>query len=434
MRSRLRLLTLAITSMIVLGFVIPLAILVRDQATDRAINSAVNTGESVAAALAVASVLADSDRSPTEVAEVVLGAFGGEGVSLFLTDGTVVGEPAQAGPAVLRAREGTAVVVSLASGAEVAIPVTGPADQPAIVVRVAIDRDELQRGVALSIVALAALGVLVIVGALGVADRFAQSVVEPVTRLSSAARELGAGHLDVRVAPAGPTEIEEVGQAFNHLAEQLGDLLASERESIADLSHRLRTPLAALRLQADSLGEGQAISRLRGDIVRMDAAVSQLIEEARIRPVSARYSNMTRVVLHRTFFWNVLAEREGRVLQVDTPPEPVLIPLGEAELGSVVDALIENVFKHTARGTHLAVLVDISESECSLVIEDGGEGFPDDDVLARGASGAGSTGLGLDITRRAIERAGGTITFTQARSGGARIEITLPRLDERSQP
>ena len=434
MRSRLRLLTLAITSMIVLGFVIPLAILVRDQAADRAINSAVNTGESVAAALAVASVLADSDRSPTEVAEVVLGAFGGEGVSLFLTDGTVVGAPAQAGPAVLRAREGTAVVVSVASGAEVAIPVTGPAGQPAIVVRVAIDRDELRRGVALSIVALAALGVLVIVGALGVADRFARSVVDPVARLSSAARELGAGHLDVRVTPAGPTEIEEVGQAFNHLAEQLADLLAAERESIADLSHRLRTPLAALRLQADSLGEGQAIGRLRGDIVRMDAAVSQLIEEARIGPVFARYGDMTRVVRHRTLFWNVLAERERRFLRVDAPPEPVLIPLGEAELGSVIDALIENVFKHTVRGTDLAVVVDTSESECSLVVEDGGEGFPDDDVLARGASSGGSTGLGLDITRRAIERAGGTIRFTRAESGGARIEITLPRFDERLQP
>ena len=62
-----------------------------------------------------------------------------------------------------------------------------------------------------------------------------------------AALALGGGDLDRRVAPAGPHEIADVGVAFNFLAERLRLLLAGERESVADLSHRLRTPLTALR-------------------------------------------------------------------------------------------------------------------------------------------------------------------------------------------
>ncbi|NIT76487.1 MAG: HAMP domain-containing protein, partial [Thermoplasmata archaeon] len=63
------------------------------------------------------------------------------------------------------------------------------------------------------------------------------------------ARRMGEGDLDARVEPSEPEEIRDVGEAFNQLARRLDQLLVEERESVADLSHRLRTPLTSLRLQ-----------------------------------------------------------------------------------------------------------------------------------------------------------------------------------------
>ena len=69
------------------------------------------------------------------------------------------------------------------------------------------------------------------------------------------AERLGRGDLDARVEPGGPDEVREVGAALNRLAARISELLAREREEVADLSHRLRTPVTALRLDVESLPE-----------------------------------------------------------------------------------------------------------------------------------------------------------------------------------
>ena len=63
------------------------------------------------------------------------------------------------------------------------------------------------------------------------------------------------GNLEARVEPSEPEEIRDVGEAFNQLANRLDQLLMEERESVADLSHRLRTPMASLRLQVEKVGD-----------------------------------------------------------------------------------------------------------------------------------------------------------------------------------
>ena len=104
---------------------------------------------------------------------------------------------------------------------------------------------------------LAALAVTLFVLALVVADRLARSLTRPVTDLAVTAERLGRGDLSARVVPDGPDEVREVGHALNTLAARIGELLTHERESVADLSHRLRTPVTALRLDAEALPAGR---------------------------------------------------------------------------------------------------------------------------------------------------------------------------------
>src|SRR6185437_12793810 len=104
----------------------------------------------------------------------------------------------------------------------------------------------------------AVLGVLAIVlFGLGLlfADRFGRRLVGSVTALAATADRLAAGDLTARASPAGGPELRRVGVELNRLAGRIQHLLADAREEAADVAHRLRTPLAALRLNVDSLSD-----------------------------------------------------------------------------------------------------------------------------------------------------------------------------------
>lgn len=95
--------------------------------------------------------------------------------------------------------------------------------------------------------------------------------------------QLEGGDLTARVVPTGPPEIREVGTALNRLAERIRELLQSDRETVADLSHRLRTPVTALRLDAEALRDPEEAERLSGDVDELQRAVDRIIRAARHR-------------------------------------------------------------------------------------------------------------------------------------------------------
>jgi signal transduction histidine kinase len=112
------------------------------------------------------------------------------------------------------------------------------------------------------------------------------------------------------------------------------------------------------------------------------------------------------------------------------------MPVGvsEVDLSASLDALLGNVFSHTPEGTAFAVTVTGRPGGgARLVVEDSGPGFAAVDAVRRGASGAGSTGLGLDIARRTARSSGGDLTLGTSDSGGARVVIDLgPPRDTRA--
>ena len=436
MRRRLALVSLAVASLVVIAFLIPLAILVRNQAENRALNGAERDAQSIAAALAVAGSGETGSAVSTELAQAVLDAFGGpEGISIIFPDRTFVGTPVIESQSLQQARGGLAFTARTGEGAEVLVPVL-LADSPVlgttIVVRAFVPDAELSRGVATAWMMLGALEAFLVVVAVIAADRLGRSVVEPVTALSRAARSLGRGDLDTRVQPEGPEEIADVGEAFNFLAGRLGTLLAAERESVADLSHRLRTPLTALRLQAETLRDPLESVALLEDIVRVEEAVDRMIVEAR-RPSrdgddAAGLADLAAVVRHRAAFWKVLADKQQRSATVEVERGSLLVPLQPEELGALVDTLIENVFAHTPAGVGYSVIAQSVADAVTLTVEDHGQGFADGErVVERGTSSGGSTGLGLDIVRRTATRTGGHMTIGTSSSGGARVEVVFGR-------
>jgi len=213
------------------------------------------------------------------------------------------------------------------------------------------------------------------------------------------------------------------------MAERLDGLLTAERESVADLSHRLRTPLTALRLQAETVTNPDEAAALLEDVKRVEAAVDSMIVEARRQPAGSSGTALTDlgdVVIHRSAFWQVLADEQGRATSIIVEPGEHLVAVPPGELGALVDVLIENVFGHTPQGAGYRVRVcDIDGGRSRLIIEDAGTGFDTVGVILRGARGSGSTGLGLDIISRTAERSGGSVRIGEAAGGGARVEVTF---------
>jgi signal transduction histidine kinase len=226
--------------------------------------------------------------------------------------------------------------------------------------------------------------------------------------------------------------VAAVGAAFNFLAGRVRELLAAERESVADLSHRLRTPLAVLRLQAEALPEGQARERLVEAAVELEQAVSGIINEAR-RPVrgaaAPAVADLGAVAGERAEFWGALADEQHRDWTARVSGDgPHLVPVAAEDLEAALDVLLGNIFTHTPEGCGFSVTVEPEPGGGHrLTVADFGPGLPAGDVAERGRSGAGSTGLGLDIARRTAEGAGGAFTAGPGPDGtGTSVVLTFP--------
>ncbi len=110
------------------------------------------------------------------------------------------------------------------------------------------------------------------------------TVTRPIGELARVSHGLAAGDLDARASMAGPPEVREVAGGLNHLAGRIRELIWQEREQVADLSHRLRTPLTALRLEVEAMPDApEADGHLLHQVQALEDAVTSLIEDARTR-------------------------------------------------------------------------------------------------------------------------------------------------------
>ncbi|HEX3785000.1 MAG TPA: HAMP domain-containing sensor histidine kinase [Pseudonocardiaceae bacterium] len=272
---------------------------------------------------------------------------------------------------------------------------------------------------------LAAGGLVAIGVAVGVGYWYSRPLVRTVRAITSAAATIGQGRTGIEVPASPASEVNQLVDALNQISRRVEQLIAGEREFVADLSHRLRTPLTALRLDSESIGDDPKAQRIRLAVLALGNDVDNLIRTAqRVAEPDPPICDVAKVLADRMAFWSVLADHQARSCEFRCISEQAAVDLPADDVGAVVDALLGNVFQHTPAGTAFAATVVCYAGWVSLLIEDGGPGIADTRAaLRRGASGYGSTGLGLDIARHAVEATGGTIYIDQSQLGGARIRL-----------
>ncbi|MYT25874.1 HAMP domain-containing protein [Streptomyces sp. SID7760] len=441
MRRSLAGVALAVTSMVALSFLIPLAALVMSLVKAQAVTAA----EQRAAALAPVLTLT---TDPAALRESAASLDPAQQLVIHLpADAAPLGESKAPAALLERAQQGReSISQEIPNGWICLQPVVLPGDRVAVIENF-VPEEELTHGVKESWAVMSFLAVALIGGSVLVADRLGSKVVRSSKKLAQASRALGQGDLDTRVDPVGPRELRDAGVAFNAMAHRMTELLAVERELVADLSHRLRTPLTALHLASERMAGTPESARVEAAVGELEAELRAIIAAARTPlavgpmgqgmlgteppaapdPAGAPGSRCESadVVRRRTAFWSVLAEQQDRSCTVDVTREPSAVGLSDDDVAAVVDALIGNVFRHTAPGTPFGVQVVRTAQAVELVVEDGGPGIPEPELALSRGSSTGSTGLGLDIAGRAATATGGSVHIDRGTLGGARITVSF---------
>jgi len=424
MRLRIILLVMATSSLVLVSFLVPLALVLRTLAADRAVSSATVQAQWMAPLVATLG----TDKLGIAVAQVNAQARTSL-VTVFLPSGETLGPPAPRDAAVRLAARGRSFTTAVPGGVEVLVAVQGLAPEPAstAVIRTFVPDAQLRHGVTRAWQLLGCVGLGLLVLSVAVAGQLARSLVRPLAGVARASDRLATGDLSARAEVAGPPEVRRAGAGLNRLALHIGQLLAYERETVADLSHRLRTPLTALRIDAESLRDHAERAQVLDDVGALERTVDGVIREARRPARDGRVAcDAVAVVAERAAFWLPLAEDTDRAMTVELASGELPVRVPGEDLAACMDILLENVFAHTPDGAGLAIrLSRRAGGGAWLVVTDDGPGFRSPDPTERGRSNGGSTGLGLDIARRIAESSGGTLTIGRSASGGGSVTVGL---------
>ena len=268
-------------------------------------------------------------------------------------------------------------------------------------------------------------------------------ITRPIRRLRHAAQTFAGGDLSVRVPAKGHDEVAALARDFNLMADRLRDLLEAQKRLLRDVSHELRSPLARLRVALELARKKEdpvsLLDRIERETERLESMVTDVLALSRIE---AAMTHPTRQVVSLDNIVNAVAQDaifEAEALHksvkadvaqvVDVVGDPVL-------LRSAVENVVRNALRYTAQESVVSISLHIEKDAAVIMVRDQGEGVPAEALgklfqpfsrvgEARDRA-SGGYGLGLAISRQAVESHGGTISAANAQGGGLVVTLRLP--------
>ncbi len=296
-------------------------------------------------------------------------------------------------------------------------------------------------------VILGTVAVVAMLAAALLAFALARWVSRPLAGLDSAAGKLADGDLASRaVVDSGPPELRRLGTTFNTMAGRLEALVHGNRAVIADVSHQLRTPLAALRLRLDLLAAdpdpdpettGHELAGALDELARLSRLVDGLLAVARaenVVPVPTAV-DVAEVARERVVAWHPVADDRGITLEAPETGSArarasVLAWIGEGHLDQILDNLVANALDALSAGSHITVTAAATTAGAQITVVDDGPGMSAEDraraFLRFTTSNPNGTGLGLAIVHRLVTSNGGTARLTETPGGGLTVFLDFP--------
>ncbi len=284
--------------------------------------------------------------------------------------------------------------------------------------------------------------------------------LRPLADVEATADAIAAGNLDQRVPGADePTEVGRLARALNVMLERIQSAFDARvrsesrlkqneqhlRQFVADASHELRTPIAAVSAYAELFERGagtrsedlpRIAAGIRTETARMDRLVSDLLTLARLdEGVPMEREPVELVALVSEAVHTATAVGPQWPVQF-WAPHPVEVMGDEDRLRQVVDNLLANVRAHTPEGTTTTVRVDQVGDQAEIEVQDTGPGMSGEEASriferfyrsdpARARTRGGS-GLGLSIVVAIVDAHGGTVTASSAPGQGTTVTVRIP--------
>ena len=305
-----------------------------------------------------------------------------------------------------------------------------------------IEMDELTRTLSLLRNSLLLVAVVVSATAAGLGRYAAGRILEPLQPVTAAAERLAGGDLRTRLPDAGDPDLTPLSSSFNAMAESLQARIEREVRFTSDVSHELRSPLAALRAAIEVVDRRQhalpdgvdaAFDIIRSRVRTFEELVLDLLEISRFDADAVTLVREPTDVA--TFLRHVLAAHSAEGASLHLPPDPVEVSIDRRRLAQAFGNIIINADRYAGGITDVTVVAE--DGEVRFLIDDQGPGVDASERtsifgrFARGSEGrrrgsASGTGLGLALSRAHVELHGGTLDVDRAPSGGARFVIRLP--------
>jgi two-component system NtrC family sensor kinase len=285
-------------------------------------------------------------------------------------------------------------------------------------------------------------------------------VVRPIRRLARSMSQVQHGNLDVSAVPPGTTELDSLVTGFNDMVERLRrarqiedeaqrsqmvrvEQLATFGEMSASLAHELRNPLSGVKAAIDVLaGEEKAeeprriLRHVSEELARVDGVVRQLLNFARPKaPVLAKV-DLHAVLSDAVMLSRARAAAQGASLEVQLPPEPLLVLADADMVQQVLVNLLINAL-HAVDGVpdgRVVISAVVRDGQAACSVRDNGPGVPPDraNTIFRPfmTTKPRGTGLGLATSRRLVELQGGILWLENPGEASACFTFTLPVLAE----
>ncbi|SDW59749.1 Signal transduction histidine kinase [Saccharopolyspora shandongensis] len=316
----------------------------------------------------------------------------------------------------------------------------------AVVLRASVQHATQDIAARWALIVAGALSALVVCGLLALV--LARWILRPLAELRAGVRAVGAGSRRSRVPEdAGPPELRELAVSFNRMSEAVADAEEQQRRLVADASHQLRNPMAALRLRVDALErritpEGARTYRSTLDEVdRLESLLDRLLALAtadrEAGGSAVEPSDVAAVAADRIEAWRPAAEAAG-VRFAAARLDHAEADLPADDLAQILDILLDNAIKYAGSAATVSVRCEAGPDSCALTVSDTGPGLSDAEISlaaqrfwrAGRHRGSRGTGLGLAIADRLVTGRGGALRIEPVRPHGLSVRLDLPVREE----
>ena len=288
------------------------------------------------------------------------------------------------------------------------------------------------------------LTILVILGALV----YSTLLARPLKQITSSINEISQGDMSVKLNMHGFSEISSISDSFNQMIDVIRNQDTARQEFVSNVSHELKTPIASMKVLADSLlsqeGMPEEIYReflgdITNEIERMTKIINDLLSmvkmdknTSQVEVVNTSINDLLEQLLKR--LRPIAAERNIELIYESY--RPVMADIDETKMSIALNNLIENAIKYNYDDGWVRVTLNADHKFFYVTVQDSGVGIPEDvqdNVFERfyrvdkaRSRDTGGTGLGLSLTRSAVLLHRGSIKLYSKEKEGTTFTVRIP--------